>query len=92
MSDYPVLIVRMPPPVARCEAHYVGIVLKIDTEADKPPENPDFVYITLEKAFSPDGAEETALCEWRDKDTHCYGGVGPPATDEEFLKALESRV
>ncbi|MFH0946209.1 MAG: hypothetical protein V2A76_13495 [Planctomycetota bacterium] len=90
LKGFPCIIISMPPPQVPPEAHFAGIVLRIDMSADKPPENPEISYLTLEKGLSRDGEERTMLGGWTDQDSHVTYGAGPPATQADFVAAMEA--
>jgi hypothetical protein len=92
IKNYPAVIVKMPPPRKAPQAHFVGIVLMVDINADVPPEKPTFQYFTLEKGEDPDGGEKTVLGGWVPEDTHVNYGEGPPAIQAAFVAAIEEIV
>ncbi len=86
------IIVVMPPPANICEAHFVGIILKSESNPETPPEEIDFAYMVLEKGLDPESkTERTVLCNWSG-DVHENHGNGPNATPEDFACALEDRL
>ncbi len=89
VNECPAIIVRMPPPAKITEAYFVGIVLRIDVPAASASEAPRIEYVTLEKG-QRDGAECTYLCAWKHDGGRVNYGKGPPATEADFLKALET--
>ena len=92
IRDFPCIIVVMPPPANICEAHFVGIILKSESNPETPPEEIDFAYMVLEKGLDPESkTERTVLCSWLG-DVHENHGDGPNATPEDFVCALEDRL
>ena len=92
IKDFPCIVVTMPTPANAPEAYFVGIVLKVNTNAEKRPERPEIAYLTLEKEMNLDETERTVLCEWTGQDCHMNYGDGPPATRAEFMKAIEKMI
>jgi hypothetical protein len=88
IKSFPAVIVAMPTPTETAQAHFVAIVLKIDTDADTPPVQPDVAYLTLEKGTTSDDSERTVLCGWRSDGAHMNYGDGPAATQESFIAAV----
>lgn len=92
VKGFPCIIVSMPPPLKSPEAHFAGIVLRVDMSADKPPENPEISYLTLEKGGSAGGVERTMLGGWTDQDSHVTYGEGPAPTQAAFVAAIEALI
>ena len=92
IKGYPGILVNMPPPADTAEAYFAGILLKIDTNTDTHPENPEVAYITLEKGNNPYEAERTVLCGWTTDGTHVNYGDGPTPTQEAFIEAIEKMI
>ncbi|MFT5241728.1 MAG: hypothetical protein ACI9X0_002715 [Kiritimatiellia bacterium] len=88
IKSFPAIIVAMPPPAETAQAHFVAIVLKIDTDPNTPPVQLDFGYLTLEKGTTFGGSERTVLCGWRSDGAHMNYGDGPAATQESFIAAV----
>jgi hypothetical protein len=89
VRNFPTIIVTMPPPVEVAEAWFVGIVLKIDLDAQSAPEKPEFVYLTLEKGANFDGIDRTILCAWDAEGAHVNYGNGPPPNERDFAGAID---
>jgi hypothetical protein len=95
VNDHPGILVKMPPPAEITEAYFVGIVLKVDVEAEQWPANPEVEYLTLEKGASLQGGQRTVFCGWApdgDDFTHYNMGSGPAATEEDFAQAMADKV
>jgi hypothetical protein len=91
LENFPAILITMPPPTRRAEAYFVAIVLKIEIEAEVPPDKPEFDYFTLEKGVGLDGSEYTLLCCWIE-DAHLNFGEGPAANQNDFLQAVLERI
>ena len=86
---FPCAIVKMPPAKKQTEAHFVAIVLRIDTTKDKPSHPVPISYFTLEHG-GPDGT--TVLGEWTKEGNHVNHGAGPPPEWEAFEKAIAREI
>lgn len=91
IRDFPAIIVTMPPPADVPEAYFVGMVLKVDGKKKDPPAHPEVAYLTLERGIQMDGAERTVLCGWSG-DAHYNYGESPPATEADFIRAIEKKL
>ena len=69
----------------------MGVILKVDPAAGEPEGTPEHLYLTLEKGFDMGGNERTVLCGW-EGDSHVNFGDGPPATQADFIKAIEGKL
>jgi hypothetical protein len=92
IKGFPSVVIQMPPPTNIGEAHFVAAVLKEDIQADSLPEPADVRYLTLEKGWNLDGTERTVLCAWMRDHMHVNYGDGPPATQEDFIAAVEEMI
>ena len=88
IKNYPAVIVKMPPPREAPQAHFVGVVLMVDVNAETAPEKPEFKYFTLERGEDMHGAENPVLCGWK-PDMHRHYGDGPPPIQAAFVAAIE---
>ncbi len=82
----------MPRPAQIAEAHFVAIVLNVNSKSKSPSKQPRILYFTLEKGVNVDGSERTVLGGWSDNDTHLNFGSGPPATLEDFVRTIEQMI
>jgi hypothetical protein len=93
VGGFPCALVRMPPPTAAPECHYVAIVVHLNLESEEPPpEEPMVSYYTLERGQTVEGAEVTMLCGWNAAGTHLNYGEGPPPDPDAFVRALTELV
>lgn len=88
---FPCAIVKMPTPQKQTEAHFVAIVLRIDTEKDDPEKSQPVPvsYFTLEHG-GPGGG--TVLGEWTKDGEHVNHGEGPAPEWEAFENAVTRQV
>jgi hypothetical protein len=91
VKESPVVILKMPTPVAAAEAHLVGVLLTDFQQAAESEGKATFRYFTLEHGVNLDGTARTVLCEW-DESGHKNFGDGPPPTVEAFANALEGKI
>lgn len=89
VGDFPCAVIEFPEPKEIAEAHFVALVLPIDTSAGLPDvaERPKGRYFTLEKSITFGAGARTVLAEWSE-DTHSNYGDGPPPNVAEFVAAL----
>ncbi len=92
LKNSPCIVVSMPRPAQIAEAHFVAIVLNVNSKSKSPSEQPRILYFTLEKGVNVDGSERTVLGGWSDNDTHLNFGSGPPATLEDFVRTIEQMI
>jgi hypothetical protein len=94
VGDFPCAVVRMPPPLAPAECHFVAIVLhmELDAQHDPAPEKPEVSYYTLERGVTMGGGERTVLCGWDAAGTHLNYGDGPRADPDAFAAAVKELV
>jgi hypothetical protein len=93
VNDSPTVIVKMPPPEATAEVHFVGMVftnLK-SSAVTKLPGELHFRYFTLECSIAFDGTTGTAFCEWANG-IHHHKGQGPRPTAKAFKAAIEAEM
>ncbi len=95
VRGFPMILVRMPPPVAIAEAYFVALVLLVDQETlarkDAPTSEVTVRYFTLERALSEDREARTLLCEWTELGHLSYGD-GPEPNALAFVGAVEERL
>ena len=89
-------IVMLPQARRTTEAHMVGIVF-LSPRRRPFYEDPecDVRFFTLEKSFSDDGIERTALCEWQHDGegvSHLNYGDGPPPVAPAFTSHIIARL
>lgn len=88
VGDFPCAVIEFPEPKEIAEAHFVALVVAVDTSGDLPdPEQVKGRYFTLEKSITFGAGTRTVLAEWSE-DTHSNYGDGPPAEVAEFVAAL----
>jgi hypothetical protein len=94
VGDLPCAVIRMPPPLAPAECHFVAIVLHVKLGgSDEPPaEKPEISYYTLERGITMGGGERTVLCGWDAAGTHLNYGEGPRADPDAFASAVKELV
>jgi hypothetical protein len=90
VAGRPCALIKLPPPSATTEAHFVAIVL--NHEIDEPPKSPgpgepQVYYVTLEKGFTLEGEPRTVFCEWT-AESHQNYGDGPPPDARLFLDQI----
>jgi hypothetical protein len=86
---FPCAIVKMPTPLKQTEAHFVAIVLRVDTSKDDPQQPVPVSYFTLEHG-GPGGG--TVLGEWTKDGRHIHHGEGPPPEWDAFEQAVARRL
>ncbi len=86
----PCVLVRMPPPIAVGEAHFVALVLcAAPGDPASVSEEPAFRCFTLERTWSRNDEPRTVIGEWvGDRHLNFADGPGPDAT--AFLGMLEA--
>jgi hypothetical protein len=86
LAGFPCIVVEMPEPEARAEAHFVALVFRTASVGRiEVADEPAVLYWTLERR---DRKGDTRLCEWRADGTHRDHGKGPDPTLEAFLAAV----
>lgn len=91
--QYPCAVVEMPAPLNVTEAYFAAAVLLADLSPGAPDATAnDLRFFTMEKGYSIAGGDRTVFCEWTADGQHLNFGDGPPATVQDFVRAIQERL